>query len=137
MKNINGEINSNNQCTNLFNNDLFHDLTIQFIKSVLNLEEKFQDFRYKKSKIILYSDIYIDLENLLCLFSFFKIIKSSFKFLDVILMNEDNIFFKLDNLMNHIIIPNILFSKKGIGILPIKKSCICTKGFKWDIGIFC
>jgi hypothetical protein len=37
--------------------------------------------------------------------------------------------------MNKIYISNSLFTKKGVGLLPISKSIISTKGFKWDIGI--
>jgi len=35
--------------------------------------------------------------------------------------------------MNVILFPKKLFTKKGIGLLPLEKSVISTRGFQWDV----
>jgi len=113
-------------------NSFLYDLSIIFIYGMLILEDNHPDYKYKKSKIILFVDeITFDIFEILF---FLKKIKDNILFIDLIIMNEENIIFKLNPFMNQIIFPENLITKKGIGILPSKKSIISTKGLKWDVG---
>jgi len=119
-------------------NTLFlQELALVFFYAMLSLEENFPDYKYKKSKIMIYLD---EIEfNLFELFFFLEKVKEKILFVDLIIMNAENIIFKLDTCMNQIYFPDNFISKKGIGLLPIKQSVISTKGLKWNIGkkFFC
>jgi len=115
-------------------NSFLHELALVFLNGMLALEENCPYYKYNKSKIIIFLDeIFFDIFELLF---FMKKIKEKIIFVDLIIMNSENIIFKLDSCMNQIYFPDNLISKKGIGLLPTKKSLISTKGFKWDVGKF-
>lgn len=113
--------------------DFLKELIQSFIQSMVILEANCQLYKYKKSKFIMYLEEINN--NLFEIFSFIKQVKENVKYIDLIIIDEDNLLFKLDSLMNQIIFPDNLITKKGIGLLPIQKSCISTKGFRWDVGI--
>jgi thiamine pyrophosphokinase len=53
--------------------------------------------------------------------------------IDFIIFTDENIFFPLNSGMNKIFVPDIIFTRRGVGLLPMEKSIISTKGLKWDV----
>jgi hypothetical protein len=89
----------------------------------------------KKVKIIFYIDFNnSDLEIFYILNFFIKNvdfgIKNNFK---IIFLSDENMLIKLGPGMNYIYISENLFTKKGVGLLPVKNSIISTKGLMWDV----
>jgi hypothetical protein len=86
-------------------------------------------------KVIIYLDTEkIDLEVFLIL-HILKKFKNSPKFqnLDIIIMSDETIIFPLHPGMNTIFLSRSLFTKHGLGLIPLEKSSISTKGLRWDV----
>jgi len=114
-------------------NLFFQKLALDFICGMLILEENFPNFKSKKTKFFMYFDEFSS--NIFEIMSFLKKIKENFIYIDLIIIDNNSILFKLDSCLNHIIFPSNFLSKKGVGLLPIDRSVISTKGLKWDVGI--
>lgn len=87
------------------------------------------------SKVIIYFDTEkIDLEVFLILNFLTKFKNSSnFRNLDIIMISDTTIIFPLHSGMNTIFLSRSLFTKYGLGLIPLEKSSISTKGLRWDV----
>lgn len=50
-----------------------------------------------------------------------------------IFLTDESICVKLNEGLNNIYLPQSLFTKKGIGLLPISRSIVTTRGLRWDV----
>ena len=86
-------------------------------------------------KIILHLD-YDDIDILMHYLGLLHNYQNLYKNINFIFLFNESLAFKLEKGMNVIYFSDLLFTKKGIGLLPINnKSSISTKGLKWDISI--
>jgi hypothetical protein len=53
--------------------------------------------------------------------------------IELIILTDDSVIFPLKLGMNYVYLSNCLFTRKGVGLLPMEKSIISTKGFEWDV----
>ena len=84
------------------------------------------------AKLILYLN-YEDIEELFNYMSILHNYQSLYPDVQIILFFNESIAFKLSLGMNMINLSKALFTKKGVGLYPMKKSVLSTKGLKWDI----
>lgn len=84
------------------------------------------------SKLILYLS-YEEIDELYNYMSLIYKFQSLYPNIQLILLFDNSIVFHLNIGMNLLYLPDNLFTGKGVGLYPIKKSVISTKGFEWDV----
>jgi hypothetical protein len=110
-----------------------------FLQSILEcaylefLDRTQNILKQDKCKIIFYLDLDEKTDLLTVIHSILKI-KTISTFYDLILLTDSSISSFLETGINIIYLPkNNIFTGKGIGLIPIEKSIISTKGLKWDV----
>lgn len=83
-----------------------------------------------KPRLILYVEIH-GIELFIILSILHKFSQKNI-FLQLIVIDDDNVMLPLEKGMNKIYFPTNLFSKEGVGLLPLELSKISTRGLKWD-----
>ena len=105
------------------------------------IEKAIEIFNEKSHKnIILSSRIVInfpldDISHIYRLMTLQQAYSISHPDIQIILMFKHSIVCKLFKGLNIIYLSNTIFTKKGVGLLPIKCSNISTEGLKWDVGM--
>jgi hypothetical protein len=84
-------------------------------------------------KVIIYLDGEADDLETIIILNFFKKFKKNFLNIDLMILTDDSLTFPLHSGMNAVFLSRSLFTKKGIGLLPLEKSVISTKGLRWDV----
>jgi hypothetical protein len=106
----------------------FLDCTEKLLESLSN-----QNKSCEKSKYILYLD---SEENDLFLFIILNFLKKLVKHNHhnmISIITNKSIMCVLSPGMNTLLFSENLFTKKGLGLLPLEKSIISTKGLRWDL----
>jgi hypothetical protein len=83
--------------------------------------------------------VYLNYEEIDELYNYMSLIykfQSLHPYIQLILLFDNSIVFLLNIGMNVLYLPDNLFTGKGVGLYPIKKSVISTKGFEWDVSKF-
>jgi hypothetical protein len=135
-KNVEGELIKKvyDKATEIIKIDSDQDILLTGIEKSIEILKQTQS-NFNKPKILLYLeyddvDELYEYQTLLCKY------QNLHKNIQFFMLFDDAILFKLEKGMNIIYLSNILFTGKGVGLLPIvKKASISTKGLKWDISI--
>ena len=85
-----------------------------------------------KSKLILYMDIESNDMSLFLLLNFFKKLNNK-SINKVTVLTNNSIICLLGKGMNSVILSEVFFTGLGVGLLPLEKSKISSKGLKWDL----
>jgi hypothetical protein len=107
----------------------------EMIKNCLseNLHKQHLTLQPPRPKIIIYTDDDTSIENY---FYLLNIIQSETKAnpeLEISVLTNESIMTGLHRGMNKIFLPNCLFTKKGIGLLPLQDSIISTNGLTYEV----